>query len=104
MLCIYPGEPFIEYQLFAQAESSDKFVCVAGYGDGGMGYLGMRDQSNRADMNQPCRLFQRIQKAASKKQLQKFYPLTPTEKTGKKIDMAGSYKATMDCCDHIQKY
>ena len=34
-----PGEPFIEYQLKAQSLRKDDFVCVAGYGDGGMGYL-----------------------------------------------------------------
>ena len=34
-----PGEPFIEYQLKAQALAKDRFVCVAGYGDGGPGYI-----------------------------------------------------------------
>jgi hypothetical protein len=34
-----PGEPFIEYQLKAQELRRDDFVCVAGYGDGGPGYL-----------------------------------------------------------------
>jgi hypothetical protein len=34
-----PGEPFIEYQLHAQQVRKDSFVCVAGYGDGGPGYL-----------------------------------------------------------------
>lgn len=34
-----PGEPFVEYQLFAQDQAPDKFVCVAGYGDGGPGYI-----------------------------------------------------------------
>ncbi len=34
-----PGEPFIEYQLKAQELRKDAFVCVAGYGDGGMGYI-----------------------------------------------------------------
>jgi hypothetical protein len=34
-----PGEPFIEYQLYAQAQRRDGFVCVAGYGDGGPGYI-----------------------------------------------------------------
>jgi hypothetical protein len=34
-----PGEPFIEYQLKAQDLRPDRFVCVAGYGDGGPGYL-----------------------------------------------------------------
>jgi hypothetical protein len=34
-----PGEPFIEYQLAAQRMRKDQFVCVAGYGDGGPGYV-----------------------------------------------------------------
>lgn len=34
-----PGEPFIEYQLRAQAMRPQDFVCVAGYGDGGPGYI-----------------------------------------------------------------
>jgi len=34
-----PGEPFIEYQLHAQQARKDRFVCVAGYGDGGPGYI-----------------------------------------------------------------
>lgn len=34
-----PGEPFVEYQLFARDQRPDIAVCVAGYGDGGPGYL-----------------------------------------------------------------
>lgn len=34
-----PGEPFVEYQLFAQETRPDRFVCLAGYGDCGPGYL-----------------------------------------------------------------
>jgi hypothetical protein len=34
-----PGEPFIEYQLHAQSIRKESFVCVAGYGDGGLGYI-----------------------------------------------------------------
>jgi hypothetical protein len=34
-----PGEPFVEYQLAAQKLRPDRFVCVAGYGDGGPGYI-----------------------------------------------------------------
>src|SRR5205823_515985 len=34
-----PGEPFIEYQLKAQELRPDAFVCVAGYGDDGPGYI-----------------------------------------------------------------
>ncbi|MDG1896395.1 MAG: hypothetical protein P8J37_15945 [Fuerstiella sp.] len=35
-----PGEPFVQYQLAAQQFRPDRFVCVAGYGDCGMGYIG----------------------------------------------------------------
>lgn len=34
-----PGEPFVEYQLFAQAQPGDAFVATAGYGDCGPGYI-----------------------------------------------------------------
>jgi hypothetical protein len=34
-----PGEPFVEYQLKAQQMRKNAFVCVAGYGDGGPGYI-----------------------------------------------------------------
>ena len=34
-----PGEPFVEYQLFAQQIASEKFIAFAGYGDGGTGYI-----------------------------------------------------------------
>jgi hypothetical protein len=34
-----PGEPFIEYQLRAQEMRPNSFVCVAGYGDDGTGYI-----------------------------------------------------------------
>ena len=34
-----PGEPFVEYQLKAQSLRPDAFVCVAGYGDDGPGYI-----------------------------------------------------------------
>jgi hypothetical protein len=34
-----PGEPFVEYQLYAQEVRPDRFVAVAGYGDCGPGYL-----------------------------------------------------------------
>jgi hypothetical protein len=34
-----PGEPFVEYQLFARDQRPDIAVCVTGYGDGGPGYL-----------------------------------------------------------------
>ncbi len=35
----FPGEPMIEFQLFAQRSAPRQFVAVAGYGDGGTGYL-----------------------------------------------------------------
>lgn len=35
-----PGEPFVQYQLAAQKMRPDQFVCVAAYGDCGMGYIG----------------------------------------------------------------
>ncbi|MCX8038095.1 MAG: hypothetical protein N3D11_13780 [Candidatus Sumerlaeia bacterium] len=34
-----PGEPFVEYQIYAQSLKPDDFVAVAGYGDCGMGYI-----------------------------------------------------------------
>lgn len=34
-----PGEPFVEYQLRAQAIYPDQFLAMAGYGDGGPWYL-----------------------------------------------------------------
>jgi hypothetical protein len=34
-----PGEPFVEYQLYAQQQRPDRFVALAGYGDCGPGYL-----------------------------------------------------------------
>jgi hypothetical protein len=34
-----PGEPFVEYQLFTRDQRPDIAVCVAGYGDGGPGYI-----------------------------------------------------------------
>lgn len=36
-----PGEPFVEYQLAAQQLRANRFVCVAGYGDYGPGYIGL---------------------------------------------------------------
>jgi hypothetical protein len=34
-----PGEPMVEFQLFAQRSAPGQFVAVAGYGDGGTGYV-----------------------------------------------------------------
>jgi len=39
MVLHLPGEPFIEYQLLAQSLRPEAAVCVAGYGDGGTGYI-----------------------------------------------------------------
>ena len=33
------GEPFVDYQLFVQGHYPDKFIAVAGYGDGLPGYI-----------------------------------------------------------------
>jgi hypothetical protein len=35
-----PGEPFVEFQLYAQQQAPKSFVCVAGYGDTGVWYYG----------------------------------------------------------------
>jgi hypothetical protein len=35
-----PGEPFVEFQLFAQQATPESFVCVAGYGECGVWYFG----------------------------------------------------------------
>jgi hypothetical protein len=37
-----PGEPFVQYQLLAQRKRPADVVCVAGYGDGGMGYIPLK--------------------------------------------------------------
>lgn len=34
-----PGEPVVEYQLYAQQLQPSRFIAVAGYGDYGMGYI-----------------------------------------------------------------
>ncbi len=34
-----PGEPMVEFQLYAQRLVPGRFLAVAGYGDGGTGYL-----------------------------------------------------------------
>lgn len=40
MVLNLPGEIFVEYQLAAQQMRPDRFVCTAGYGDYGPGYIG----------------------------------------------------------------
>ena len=39
----FPGEPMVEFQLFAQRSAPRQFVAVAGYGDAGTGYLCTRE-------------------------------------------------------------
>jgi len=39
-----PGEPFIEFQLRAQAMQPQDFVCTAAYGDGGPWYIPVREE------------------------------------------------------------
>jgi hypothetical protein len=39
-----PGEPFIEFQLRAQAMQPDAFVCTAGYGDSGPWYIPVKEE------------------------------------------------------------
>jgi hypothetical protein len=34
-----PGEPFVDYQLYAKSLRPGEIIAVAGYGDGGVGYL-----------------------------------------------------------------
>ena len=38
-LLLLPGEPFVEYQLFAQEQRPDSFVVTLGYGDYGPSYI-----------------------------------------------------------------
>lgn len=38
-LLVLPGETYVEYQLAAQQERPDSFVCVAGYGEAAAGYI-----------------------------------------------------------------
>ena len=38
-LLLLPGESYVEYQLAAQKMRTDSFVLVAGYGEGGTGYV-----------------------------------------------------------------
>ncbi len=38
-----PGEAFVQYQLFAQQQDPGGFIATASYGDGGPGYIPMRE-------------------------------------------------------------
>lgn len=42
ILLFFPGELFVEYQLWAQEMRPDAFVALAAYGDYGPGYIGTR--------------------------------------------------------------
>lgn len=46
-LCLLhlPGEPFVEYQLYAQQQRPGGFVAVAGYGDAAPGYIPLAKSS-----------------------------------------------------------
>ena len=41
-LLLLPGETYVEYQLAAQRERPESFVCVAGYGEAAVGYVRSR--------------------------------------------------------------
>jgi hypothetical protein len=51
LLLLLPGETYVEYQLAAQALCPDKFVCVAGYGDGATGYIPTEKHWAEGDTN-----------------------------------------------------
>lgn len=38
-LLVLPGETYVDYQIWAQAQRPADFLCVAGYGDGATGYV-----------------------------------------------------------------
>lgn len=50
-LVVLPGEAYVEYQLAAQALCPDRFVCVAGYGDGATGYIPTERHWQEGDTN-----------------------------------------------------
>ncbi|MBM3821995.1 MAG: hypothetical protein FJ404_03730 [Verrucomicrobia bacterium] len=51
MLLLLPGETYVEFQLAAQRLRPDRFVCVAGYGDGATGYVPTRRHWEEGDSN-----------------------------------------------------
>jgi hypothetical protein len=51
VLLLLPGEAYVEFQLAAQQLCPDKFVCVAGYGDGATGYIPTALQLKEHDGN-----------------------------------------------------
>jgi hypothetical protein len=50
-LLLLPGEAYIEFQLAAQKMLPEKFVCVAGYGDGATGYIPTAKHLQEKDSN-----------------------------------------------------
>lgn len=50
-LLLLPGESYVEFQLAAQRARPDSFVCVAGYGDAGTGYIPTEKHIEEGDSN-----------------------------------------------------
>ena len=50
-LLLLPGESYVEYQLAAQKMRPDSFVLVAGYGEGGTGYIPTKKHWEEKDGN-----------------------------------------------------
>jgi hypothetical protein len=50
-LLLLPGEAYVEYQIAAQRLRPQSFVCVAGYGDGGTGYIPTEKHYAEGDSN-----------------------------------------------------
>ena len=50
-LLLLPGESYVEYQLAAQKMRPDSFVLVAGYGEGGTGYIPTEQHWAETDHN-----------------------------------------------------
>ena len=51
ILLILPGEAYVEFQLAAQKMRPDKFVMVAGYGEGATGYIPTEKHISEKDPN-----------------------------------------------------
>jgi hypothetical protein len=49
-----PGEPFVEYQLYAKSLRPEEIVAVAGYGDGGVGYLPLEQSFSEGGYEPEC--------------------------------------------------
>lgn len=50
-LLVLPGETYVEFQLAAQRFCPDRFICVAGYGDGATGYIPTDAHFQEGDTN-----------------------------------------------------